>query len=121
MATINPTITRVGDGDVLKVVWEGIAAGDTCAALSEKYAQWADRCVEIVGTFDGATITLQGSNGGSTYYTLNDPTGTDISAASAKLFQVLENPLFTKPAISAGTTVDVDVIMIMRRAQPFRT
>ncbi len=74
-----------------------------------------DRCFQATGTWGaGGTLVLQGSNDGTTWFTLKDAGGTAISFTSDGLRQVLENPVYIRPFVSAGTGVSVTAILQVR-------
>lgn len=77
------------------------------------------RSVQIAGTFDGSTITLQGSNDGTNYVTLTDPQGNAISKTAAAIEQIEDNTLYIKPSgasMGANTAITVTVLVIRRGA-----
>ena len=121
MATINGTFTRglVNDDSVVMVSWTPLTESDTAAPV--ELLEYADRCVQFGGTFNGGTVVLEGSNDGSTYFTLNDVQAAAISKTAAALEQVAEVPRYTRPRVSAGTGVALTVTMLLRRSNPMRT
>lgn len=125
MATINGTVTQMGDGSIVKVKWETLTTtNDRGAPIPVAYAAWADRSIQIFGTFGaGGTIVWQGSNdGGTTWATLADPNGNAISKTSAGIETVLELTELARPFISGGDgTTDLDVYCIMRRPNNMRS
>lgn len=68
-----------------------------------------DKCVEISGTFSGATIVIEGHNAstatGGTYITLNDSRGEGnaLSFTAANIVTIMENPRFIRPRLTAAT------------------
>ena len=124
MATIFPTIVDVsplGDGSALQVVWTPVtsAGADVCAAV--KYPKHSDKSVQVAGTFGGGSIAVNGSNDGTNYAPLNDPTGTVIAITAEKIKAVLENTVLVQPAISGGTGQSVTISMLLQYANPART
>jgi hypothetical protein len=100
MAANVPTESR-RRGTVL-YTWSAVIAADTASAI-EAEAWAADRSVQIEGTFNGATVAIQGSNDGTTYQTLTDPQGNPISKASSlPIEQITEITRYIKPLISGG-------------------
>lgn len=97
------------------VKWENISlTGETCAPF--ECPHYADKSIQVIGTFDGATITIQGSNmiDSPTYSTLNDAEGDALEFSSAGIKQILENSYWVRPSISgAGATTDIDVYMLI--------
>jgi hypothetical protein len=120
MATINPTLTTIGaqDGSVKKAVWS-FTGSDTGVAI--RYAEWADRSVQMSGTWNGATVLWEGSNdGGTTYLPLTDPQGNAISKTADAIEAVTEICELARPRVSAGSVTAVTVTAILRREQPHR-
>jgi hypothetical protein len=116
MATAAATITRSED-DFIVVAWTLKTADRDGAVLGPQLGKFADRTVQVAGTWGGATFVLEGSNDGTNWVTLNDPTGTDISATvGSPLFQVLEAPLYVRPYLSvAGAAATLYVTLVARK------
>lgn len=118
---ITPTETPIGNpygGGIVAVdvLWETLnAANTTGVAWENKLA--GDVCVQAVGTFDSATLLLQGSNDGTNWFGLNDPAGTAISLTADGMEQVLEAPRYLRPSHSGGLgSEDIDCRIYARRA-----
>ena len=116
MATPNPTITDISGADrVLRAVWVLTTADHTGAALGAKYTEYADRTVYFLGTWGGATATVEGGDG-TTYVAITDPQGNAISKTVDAMEAMTELPEFTRPRLSSvGAGASVTVTMIMRR------
>ena len=100
MATRNITVTPSFPNSKI-AAWSGLLNGDDGYPLET--GDWADYCVQVGGTFGaGGTIVLEGSNDGSTYFTLNDVQASAISKTSAALEQVAEAPRYVRPRVTAG-------------------
>ena len=104
MATVSAVEQSVRDDRMSRVaslVWTPLtsanAIGDSKSLVGSR-----DRSVQFAGTWDSATIVLQGSNDGTNWHTLNDPLGTDISATANALFQILECTRYIRPSGSGG-------------------
>ena len=123
MATINPTIARLGgDDSVLKYTFAALTTTNTVGASVES-VQWADRSVQILGTFGtNGSVTIQGSNdGGTTWAALTDPQGNAITKTAAAIEQVSEITGHIRPTVTAGDgDTSLTVVIISRRAQPLR-
>lgn len=116
MAVVPYTQTRDATfgNDVQVITWTPLAKGDTGTPF--KNPGWADRSVQITGSFDTATITIEGSNDGTTYFTLTDPQTTSISKTSAALEQVIENTLWIRPNVAgSGGTTALTVVLVARK------
>lgn len=119
MATVKPTITFIGN-DTVKFAWNLTQANAVGYPVGPNHADYADRSVQVTGTFGGATVVLQGSNDGeATLYTLDDPQGNDLSFSAAGGKGVSEVPELTRPFISAGAsgTTDLTIYLTCRRSR----
>lgn len=67
--------------------------------------------VQISGTIGGATIVLQGSNDGTTYATLKDLQGNNLSFTAAGYAEFTTGAAFIKPSISGGAGDSINVIV----------
>ena len=95
--------------------WAEISAAITTGDALEK-VQLTDRTVQMTGTWDGATIVMQGSLDGVTYFTLTDPQGNALSFTADGLESVMEATRFIRPfrSVAGGGTVDVKVILLYK-------
>ncbi len=117
MALKNYTAATVNNDDGCESVTWAMAVGDTAQPL--QYAQWADRSIQVEGTFGGATVTFQGSNSGNTYVSLTDPQGNTLSLTAAGIKQVMEVTAYIKPVVTGGDgTTSLTFTAIVRRTQP---
>jgi hypothetical protein len=115
MSNITPTLTRPSEAtsrDIWLATWETMGNADT--GLPVSMAGSSDRSVQMTGSFGGATVVLEGSNDGSNWYTLNDPTGTPISRTSGGLKQIVELTRYVRARSSGGTGTDVDVTLLLK-------
>ena len=113
MATVSPVVKRTAEG-VPYVLWETIVTGDTINrfALPEPWGRAAS--VQISGTFGGATVKLQQSNDGATWFDMKDIYGTAVSATSNAIFEIVASAAYLRPSIASGSANDVDVILVLR-------
>lgn len=126
MAVVDPTITKAGTiDDVHFVSWSliGTPTTDTCTPFENPRS--ADRSAQMFGAvgaagFNGATITMQGSNDGTNWFTLTDPLGNAIALTASGAKQITEISRYIRPSISAattGTTPGVLVSLVARNCQ----
>jgi hypothetical protein len=115
------TIKEVGtgDGSLKLATWDNLDEADTAPPAIE-FQEWGDRSVQVVGTFSGGTVVIEGSNDGATYATLTDPHDTPLSFTATGLMQIVEIPMFIRPRVTLGSGVDVDVYILMRRTSGMR-
>lgn len=123
MAVVNPTVSRfIGseDGSLVKATWVFASEADTATAIA--LPEFADKSVQVFGTFGTIHIAMHGSNdAGGNFAPLNDPSGTVIDIASAKIKSILENTEQTKPVVTAGAGGPLTVVMLARLSNPLRT
>lgn len=114
--TIAVTRTKVSE-ELSVYTWANLVLADaTGAVLNRQVASFADRSVQITGTFDGATVIFEGSNDGTNFRTLTDPQGNDISKTAAALEQITELVLNVRPRVTgAGALTDITVILLARK------
>lgn len=114
MATINFRGSWIAKG-VHQTVWPNMGNADS--GIAQSGGALSDKSVQATGTWGGATLVLQGSNDGTTWFTLNDPAGTDISFTANGLMQILEGVRYIRPVTSGGAGTDVTVVLIERGGQ----
>lgn len=123
MATVNATSAAgADDGSVMVVTWTPLTTtNQTGSAL--QLPRNADKTVTITGTWGvGGSVTLQGSNDGTTWLSLTDPQGNAITKTADGIEAITENPLYIRPNCTAGDgTTSIKVIVAARLANPLRT
>ena len=105
-------VTYVTDNKgVVQLFWDNLVNNDTGAPAD--VSDRPDRTVSVQGTFNGATMTLQGSmDGGTVYFTLHDNLGVAITLAAAGSVIVAENTKTIRPSITGGGgSTDLDVYL----------
>lgn len=82
---------------------------------------WQDRTVHLFGTFNGATVVIEGSNeaaptvgGAGNAITLRDPASNSLSFTAAGMKAILELPRWIRPRCSSGAVTAVTVIINAR-------
>lgn len=126
MATIKPTYKDVsfkGNGSAFQYIWTPVTENDTCAVVS--LPEYADRSIQVEaasgGAFGGASVACKGSNDGTNYESLRDPSHTTIAITSGAIQTVLENTVFTQPVASGGSGQSITISMLFHLPHPFRT
>jgi len=83
------------------IEWSGLLPTDTGATI--ELIDYADKTATITGTFgSGGSITLQGSNDGTNWFSLNDLMFSPITRTSAAMTLILEAPRYIRPVVTAG-------------------
>lgn len=111
MATVASSTLK---GDGFTFTWTPITNANADGAPVSSVLT-GDRCVQVSGTFGGATITMQGSLDGSTWATLSDPTGTALTFTAAGLKGISEAAKFIRPLLSGGSGSSVTVRLFVRK------
>lgn len=125
MATVNPTITRISDGDssVIQIQWALTTANADGAPF--EFAEWSDITFHFFGTWGGATAKVQGSADGTTFYATglsNAAGGGEGSASADKIYTIIERPRYIRPILTTvGVGATVTATALLRRANPMRT
>jgi hypothetical protein len=115
MTTVTVKKNFLGSDTILVASWE-LTNADTGDAVA--LPDWADKSIQVAGTFGGATVTIEGSNDGVNFATLRDPSGAFLTFTSAQIKQVLEMTLYLRASSSGGTGTDVIVTMAARMDRP---
>jgi hypothetical protein len=108
------------DGSAVLFTYDNLDELDLAPAGFEA-PEYANKSVQVVGTFGTATIIIQGSNDGTNWVTLSDPQGTAISKTAAFIEQILENTRFVRPLVSTGAGADLDVFFVAQRSSSLRS
>jgi hypothetical protein len=114
MAVISFTRSEPSASVAKIITWTAIANGDTASPFLSVGLDTAVSAVQISGTFGGATIVLQVSNDGTNWFTAKTPTGTDVSATAAGIFELSLSALYVRPSLSGGSSSSVNVILAAR-------
>jgi hypothetical protein len=118
MATVNPTVDQrvTEDPDIISISWTPLTTTNADGAPC-RFLQHADRTVQVTGTFGaGGTLVWEGSNDGTNYATLTDQSDNNLSFTSAKIEQIMQVPLNSRPRVTGGDgTTSLTVTVVMRR------
>lgn len=122
MATIVPTVTRNGDGSVIKMSYETLTTTNDVGSVIAWPEYWG-RTIQVLGTFGaGGTLLVEGSNdGGTTWATLDDGFGDPLSITAAGIYTITAVTELTRVRVSAGDgTTDLDVHILCVRPTSMR-
>lgn len=111
MATVQPTREIVSGGKGHVYTWV-LGAGDDGAPI--EVVDFADRSVQVEGTFGGASLAVEGSNDSTNYRTLTDPQGNDLLVTSAKVEMVTEVTRRLRPRVVGGSGASLTVTLLAR-------
>ena len=118
MANIIPVVNRTiqGANSIVSASWGPMSTGDT--GIQVALTDFADRAIQISGTFGGATVTIQGSNDGTNWNTMRDPASVAMTFTAADIKQMLEMALYVRPIVTGGAGVSITVVMAGRQLIP---
>jgi len=113
MATIPKSINPALPDHYL-VTWETLADADLDGEAALLLGS-GDRTVQVLGTFGGGTVAIQGSLNGTDWVTLQDLEGAALTFTTAGLKGILEAPPYVRPLLSGSTGADIDVLISVGR------
>lgn len=118
MATIVHQRPAVMGNRTFMFLWEALTTTNTVGDWLET-ATLSDMTVQAVGSFTGTpTLTMQGSNDGTTAVTLTDPAAAAVTFTAAGGAQILENYRYVRPSLSGGdVSTDIDVYLCAKGDQ----
>lgn len=74
-----------------------------------------DRSVQMVGTWNGATVSVQGSNDGTNWAALTDGLGNSLALTADGIKQVCEITRYIRAKVTSGSVTSVAVTILARR------
>jgi len=114
MADIAPTITNKSASKqslpYVLVTWSALTNADTGAATDEINPSASDKTLQMDGTFNGATFTLEGSLDGVNFFTLVDQNNDVVSLTGGGIRLIGPNCLFYRIAqtVAGGGSTSVN-------------
>lgn len=95
------------------LTWPNMQSGDEGKII--ELANFADRSVQVAGTFGGAKLVIEGSNDGENWAVLTDPQGNDIEIAANKIELITEVVRYARPRVSGGDgSTSLKVVMLVK-------
>jgi hypothetical protein len=92
--------------------WEGLTAGDTGEPIEINQLSGLASSVEMIGTF-GAAVHLKGAIEGTSFHSIETPTGAAVSRSSAGITEIASTARLMRPEAASGVS-DVDVYLLVR-------
>lgn len=114
-------LVSTNNGSVKEFTWALTTAVPDGAPM--EWVEWSDRTWQATGTFGGATVTIQGSNDGTNWFSLTNASGgAALTFTAAGGASSVELPRYTRPNLTVvGTGATVTVTVVARRSSPMRT
>ena len=102
MATTPATSYPTENINLTRVAWLAVPNGNDGAPID--IGDLSDRTIQITGTFGtGGSLSIEGSNdGGTTWATLTDPLGNNLTFTAAGMKAITELPQKIRPRVTAG-------------------
>lgn len=111
MTAITVTYPRKGQ---IQAVWNLLDGGTPKEGVPLDAPRWPIKSVQVAGTFGvSGSVTIEGSNDGSNWDPLTDTEGNEATFTAAGLVQLLENPGYIRPSLTAGDgDTDLDITIV---------
>lgn len=84
-----------------------LASGETGEALA--MSQFADKTVQVFGTFSTGSVSLEGSMDGTNWAALTNDGTNALTFTGGAIKSIMENPRFLRPVATTVTSVTVIV------------
>ena len=101
-------------GKTARALWNGLVCGENGDAID--LDGFNDNTITVTGTFNSQTVTIQGSNDGTNWFTLTDHAGSNLAFTAAGMKLITEAPKSIRPSFSGSSGGDVDIIIELRKA-----
>jgi hypothetical protein len=116
MATISAAVTQVS-GQAAVITWASLTSATSDVGEAVEMPYLSDRSVQVFGTFGtGGACTLQGSNDGTNWATLDDTQGTAIAQTAAGVKQLAPITRYIRPNITAGSGATITCVIYCARS-----
>lgn len=109
--TFDSMIPKVWGNNVAVYSWAAIPPDSIGQPVSGP--GFTDRSFQVSGAFGGATVVIEGSNDGISYFTLHDPFANALSFTADALAEVTEMALFMRPRVIGGAGSIVNVVAVL--------
>jgi hypothetical protein len=97
--------------------WAVVPFASPSTGTPQSAAQFNDKCVQVSGTFGAAgSATIEGSNDNTNWFPLHDPAGAALTITAAGLKEILENPLYIRPNVTAGDGTTALTVTLVQRS-----
>lgn len=102
MATVNEAAIDIGNlNGAVAYAWTPLTAANAVGRAVD-IGNYNKKSVAVFGTFDSATVVLQGTYDGTNWFTLTNRAGTAVSFTSAGHMQIDTRIKSVRPSSSGG-------------------
>lgn len=91
-----------GVGSGTQFTWGPISNADTVQAVKPGFERSLGSSLQITGTWNSATATVQVSNDGATWFTESDANGDAMTATDDVMFKFTMTALYVRVSFSGG-------------------
>ena len=103
------SLSQLGGGTTISYAFTSNETGETVESTHR-----GDRSVQMAGTFNGATVTLQVSNDGTNWASATDGLGNAIALTADGMKQICEISRYIRAKVTAGSVTTVAVTIFAR-------
>lgn len=117
MAIISHSIdqTLIRDQGRFSVSWSALSSADTAEDVEIDGTFTLGGCMQVTGTFGGATVSLEVSNDGANFHALSLVDGSAApTLTSAGVIEFSTGARFIRPAAAGGTSDSLNVTIFGR-------
>lgn len=118
MATRTAVQSSIDSGNGQIINWSGLAGGTADVGDAVQLPAHGDMSVQVGGTFGTSTLSIQGSNDGTTWTTLIDMQAASMAFTSAQFKTIRDVPRYIRPSAPSGTGTGLFAILYARRTAP---
>jgi Flp pilus assembly protein TadG len=105
----NKSLSQMGGGRTISYSFTSNETGDTVELTHQ-----GDRSVQMAGTWNSATVTLQVSNDGTNWASATDGLGNAIALTADGLKQICEISRYIRAKVTSGSVTSVAVTIFAR-------
>ena len=114
MATVTAVSTVLAGHKLQTVLWETLLHSDVGSAF--EVPAWVGAItMQAMGTWNTETLSMQGSNDGTTWFAVTDLAGAAVALTADGGAVLKEGPRYIRPSVTSGTGVDLDCLVLLRR------
>jgi len=118
MATRTAVQYSMDSGNALSIYWSALAGTTADVGDAVQLPAHGDISIQVGGTFGSSTLSIQGSNDGTTWTTLNDTQGSEMAFTGATFKTLRDVPRYIRPSVPSGTGTGLWVALYARRTAP---
>ncbi len=115
MATRTAVQSSINSGNAQSIYWSGLAGGTADVGDAIELPGHGAISIQVGGTFGTSTLSIQGSNDGTTWTTLIDMQAANMAFAAAAFKTLRDVPRYIRPSVPSGTGTGLWALLYARR------